>query len=248
VTVGCGPMGGFGLSQEALLRFEVPDERIVHVATEPVRTEPQVLSSVNFYRCTGGNLVGGPERTAAFEVDADLNVHVHPAQPASAFALDVPPVEYVAWFTAPAEARVRLDVEERHSPMRNTPCQVAEEPLALDDKHQTTLMSRWMERPCDGPWCPGQSWDVSIGTTGGALEAQAIVVNGEANFSPGEIYICSGPCPQDTSSCEIVALDLLKGSRVRSKQTFAPGAVLHIGAPAAPYAEYFAVRLRVAPE
>jgi hypothetical protein len=248
VTLGCGPKGGHGPSQEALVRFEVPDERVVHVATEPVQAEPQVLSSINFYRCTGGNVIGTPERTAGFRLDADLGVHVDPAQPASAFMLDVPPGEYVAWLTAPEGARVRLDVEERRSPMRGTPCQAAEEPLALDDQRPTTLTSRWIERPCDGPWCPGRSWDVSIGATGGALEAQALVVNSGANLSPGELYICSEPCPEDTSKCEILALDTLDGGRVRSKQTFEPGAVLHVGAPAAPYAGYFAVRLRVAAE
>ena len=132
--------------------------------------------------------------------------------------------------------------------MRNTPCQAAEEPLALDDKHQTTLTSRWIERPCDGPWCPGQGWDVSIGGPGGALEAQALLVSGEANFSPGELYVCSEPCPEDTSHCEILTLDTQNGTRVRSNQTFEPGTVLHLGAPAAPYAGHFAVRLRVAAE
>lgn len=129
--------------------------------------------------------------------------------------------------------------------MRSTPCEPAEEPLALDDKHPTTLTTRWIERPCQGPWCPGQSWDVSIGTTRGALEAQ--VISSEPNFSPGELYICSESCPEDTSNCEVLALDP-EGRPVRSTQTFEPGAVLHLGAPAAPFADHFAVWLRVAPE
>jgi len=248
VTLGCGPWGGFGSSREAVLRFEVRNERIIHVTTEPVQVEPQAIPSVSFYRCSSGDAIGLPSITSGVLVGADHALHIDPARPGAAFALDVPPGEYVAWFMEIAEARVRLDVAERRSPMRNTPCQAAEEPLALDDKHQTTLTSRWIERPCNGPWCPGQSWDVSIGTTGGALEAQALVVNGEANLSPGEVYICSEPCPQGTSNCEILALDPVDGRPVRSKQTFEPGAVLHLGAPAAPYEGHFAVRLRVAPE
>ena len=248
VALGCGPSGGYGPTQETLFRFEVPKERTIHIATEPVPTEPQVVSTASFYRCAGGNAAGKPELAGGFLLDADRNVQVDPAQPAKAFALDVPPGEYVAWFVSPAETRIQVDVEAWGSPMRNATCQVAEEPLVLDDKHQTILTSRWNERSCNGPWCPGQSWDVSIGMTGGALEAQAIVVNNEANTSPGELYICSEPCPLDTSSCEIITLDTVKGSRVRSKQTFEPGTVLHLGAPAAPFAEYFNVRLRVAPE
>jgi len=245
VAMGCGPLGVYG---NTLFRFEVPTERTLRIATEPVATEPQALSFVSFYHCADGNAIGKPERAGGFLVDADLNVHLDPAQPARAFALDVPPGEYAAWFSTPDEARIHVDVEERGSPMRNATCQVAEEPLVLDDKHQTILTSRWNERSCNGPWCPGQSWDVSIGMTGGALEAQAVVVNNEANTSPGELYICSEPCPLDTSKCEIMTLDTVKGSRVRSKQTFEPGTVLHLGAPAAPFAEYFNVRLRVAPE
>jgi hypothetical protein len=126
--------------------------------------------------------------------------------------------------------------------MRNPPCEPAEEPLILDDNHPTTLTSRWVERPCEGPWCPGQGWDVSIGAMGGALEAETLM---SADFSPHELYICSEPCPQDAGSCEVVALN---DQPARSKQTFAPGTVLHLGAPAAADAGYFAVTLRVAPE
>lgn len=249
LTLGCGPSGVSGLNQEAVLRFEVPKERIIRVTTEPIQAEPQVVPSVGFYRCTGGDAIGKKGSTAGIQLGADHSLHIDPAQPANAFALDVAPGKYVAWFTALAEARVHVNIEERKSPMSNTPCQAAEEPLALDDKHQTILTSRWIERPCSGPWCPGQGWDVSIGATGGALEAQTLQTNnGEAIFSPGKLLICSDSCPQDTSNCEIIALDPLKGSRVRSKQTFEPGAVVHVGAPAASDAEYFAVQLRVAPK
>lgn len=245
-TLGCGPMGELSI-QEALLRFEVPNDRILHVTMDPVPTDPYFSSSVSFHRCTGGDVTGLPVGTAGTFVGPDRNFHIDPAQPGSAFALDVPPGEYMAWFQSPGEPRIHVDVEERRSPMRNIACQPAEEPLALSDTHPTTLTTRWIERPCQGPWCPGQSWDVSIGATGGALEAQIILVGDEPNFSPGELYICSDPCPEDASHCELLALDP-DGRPVLSKQVFAPGAVLHLGAPAAPFADRFAVRLRVAPQ
>ena len=248
VSLGCGPLGGFGGMRSALLRFEIPKEHILRIATEPAQTEPQVLSTVSFYRCAGGDAVGVFSPTAPYQWDADRDLHVDPMQPGSVFALDVPPGEYVAWIQANAEARVDVDVEEAKSPMRKTACQAAEEPLALDHERQTTLTSRWIDRPCDGPWCPGQGWDVSIGPTGGLLEAQPLIMNQEANISPHEIYICSEPCPQNANQCEILALDTAYGVPARSTQTFEPGTVLHLGAPAAPYAGYSAVRLRVAPE
>jgi len=130
--------------------------------------------------------------------------------------------------------------------MRNTACQAAEQPLALDDEHPTVLASRWIDRPCQGPWCPGQSWDVSIGATGGALEAQ--VVADEANLSPGAIYLCSEPCPVDASQCEVLDLDSANLQPARSKQTFEPGAVVYLGAPAAPFTDHFAVQLQLIPE
>ena len=248
MTLGCGPTGADLTMREATFRFEVPNGRIIHVATEPDQMDPLAGSLVSFHRCTGGDAIGSFGPTAMWQLDADANLHIDPAQPGNAFALDVPPGEYVAWFMAPGEARVHVGVEERKSPMRNTPCQTAEEPLALDHEHSTTLTSRWIDRPCDGPWCPGEGWDVSIGPTGGALEVRAIVDNHEANLSPHELYICSEPCPQDTSHCEVLALDTERGVPSQSKQTFEPGAVLHLGAPAAPYEGHFAVRLRVAPK
>jgi len=244
VTLGCGPSTATTGLYETLLRFDVPNERTFRVVTEPLSP-----SNVGFFRCSGGDTIGFTELTARFHWEADGNFSFLPGQKGSAFALDVPPGEYVAWFTGSVEDRIHLDVEERRSPMRNTVCQAAEEPLALDDKHPTTLTTRWIERPCQGPWCPGQSWDVSIGATGGALEVQAIVVNGEANLSPGELYICSEPCPQDASHCEVVVLDPQQSAGAAfSKQVFEPGAVLHLGAPSAPFVDHFAVRLRVAPE
>lgn len=248
VTFGCGHLG-FSSIQESVFRFDVPNDRLFHVTMDPVPTEPYFSSVVSFYRCTGGSAIGQSVRTAGIRAGADRKFHLDPMRPGSAVALDVPPGEYVAWFQRPGpeEARVHVDVEERRSPMRNTACEPAEEPLALDDKHPTTLATRWIERPCDGPWCPGQSWDVSIGATGGALEARTLDVNGTANFSPGELYICSAPCPEDTSQCEILALNP-RGQPVQSTQTFEPGTVLYLGAPAAPFADRFAVELRVASE
>jgi len=245
-TMGCGPWGG--ITNEALLRFEVPKDRLLHITMDPVETDPYFSVGVNFYRCAGGDAIGTFTRAIQARVDwADRNWHIDPAQPGGAVALDVLPGEYVAWFQGSEETGIHFDVEERLSPMRNTACQPAKEPLALDDKHPTTLTTRWIERPCQGPWCPGQSWDVSIGPTGGALEAQALAFGTEPNFSPGELYICAEPCPKDTSKCEVLTLDP-EGRPVRSTQTFAPGAVLHLGAPAAPFADRFSVRLRVVPQ
>ena len=246
VALGCGPNAALPVLREAILRFEVPEDRIVHLTTEPVLSDPQSIPRVKFYRCGGGDVVGTGNATSGRVAGADGAFHVDPARPGAAFALDVPPGEYVAWFDANeigVEARVRVDLAEQPSPMRSAACQAAEEPLALDDKHPTRLASRWIERPCQGPWCPGQSWDVSIGATGGALE----VVSCGAEFSPGEIYICSDPCPEDASECEVLVLDP-EGGRVQSKQIFEPGAVLHLGAPAAVYADRFVVQLRVAPQ
>jgi hypothetical protein len=251
VALGCGPMGAFPTVQEAVLPFEVPKDRIVHLTTEPVPAEPQAFPSVAFYRCAGGDVVGKSNNTSGLVGGADHALHIDPAQPGEAFALDVPPGEYVAWFQAAeggAGARVRVDVAEQRSPMRNIACQGAEQPLALDDKHPTVLASRWIERPCQGPWCPGQSWDVSIGATGGTLEAQALSVRGEANFSPGALYICSEPCPVDASQCDVLDLDPANPQPARSKQTFEPGAIVHLGAPAALFADRFVVRLRLIPE
>jgi hypothetical protein len=240
VALGCGPQS----MQEAVLRFEVPKDRTVRLTTEPVPAEPQSFPSVGFYRCVGGDVVGTFNMTSGAVPGADHALHIDPAWPGEAFALDVPPGEYVAWFQGGAEARVHVDVADQPSPMRNTACQGAEQPLALDDKHPTVLASRWVDRPCQGPWCPGQGWDVSIGPTGGALSAR--VVGG--NFSPGALYICSEPCPVDASLCEVLDLDPANPQLARSKQTFEPGAVVHLGAPAAPFADHFAVSLRLVPE
>lgn len=245
VTLGCGP-GGDSAFPEAVRRFQVTDEAILQVTMDPQPADPYIWSYATFYRCSGGDVTGVSLRTAGARV-ADGELHIDPAQPGSAVALNVPPGEYVAWLSAPGEARIHVGVEQRGSPMRDAACKPAEEPLALSDTHPTTLTTRWVERPCVGPWCPGQSWDVSIGETGGALEASFAGLNLGKSFSPSELYICAAPCPEDTSQCEILALDP-KGRPVRSAQTFAPGTVLHLGAPAAPYADRFAVWLRAAPE
>lgn len=246
VTLGCGQLGGLLSNREAIRRFEVPSQRIFHLITEPDPAAPSAVSQVSFHRCSGGNAIGYSGLTAGL-LFADGQLSIDPARPGAAFAMDVPPGEYVAWFRGGSDARLRLAAEERQTPMRET-CQPAEEPLALDDDHQTTLSSRWADQPCHGPWCPGQSWYVSIGEKGGAMEAQAIVVNDQASLSPAEIYLCAEPCPAGTSRREVLTLDTQDSIATRSQQVFPPGAVLHLGAPAAPSAGHFALRLRVAPE
>lgn len=244
VTLGCATTGASN-QPEALRRFEVPEGGTVYVTTEPLQAAYEKPPRVQFYRCTGGGANGVFEHTSGFGVNADGKAGLDPAEPTRTFALNVSPGAYVAWFTGREEATINVKLVERGSPMRDTPCQAAEDPLVLEDERQTTLMTRWIERPCDGPWCPGQGWDVSIGATGGAVEAQ--IVSAGASFSPGEIYICSDPCPEDASECEVLVLDP-EGGQVQSKQIFEPGAVLHLGAPTAVYADRFSVELRVAPQ
>ena len=238
----CGPTEGYGPFGlvEAIRRMSVPESRIVHITSETeVQPDAKAIPMAYLYGCSGGEAIGTSWLIGGFPGTTTGSVK-------RSLALDVPPGEYVAWFIASPGARVQLDVEERGSPMRDAACQPAEEPLPLDDEHQTLLTSRWSERECNGPWCPGKAWDVSIGGKGGALEVQPPLSLDQR--TPSELYICSESCPQDASSCEIVPIDVVNLQPVRSTQTFAPGTVLHLGAPAAPDAAYFTMRLRVAPE
>lgn len=239
LTLGCGPSGLPLAAKEALFRFEVPEDRMMVVTTEPAATEPQALSTIGFYRCSGGDALGYTPPTASFL--SEREVALDPSRLGYAFALDVPPGAYTAWLSAPGEARVDVAAEPRRSPMRGADCQPAEEPLVLDHTHQTMLASRWVDRPCQGPWCPGHGWDVAIGAKGGALEAQALF-GGDGTFTVERLYICSDLCPAEASACEV--LDLSHPGAVKSKQTFAPGAVVHVGAP---QAGHFLIQLRVAP-
>jgi hypothetical protein len=243
VALGCGPTesyGEYGLA-EAIRRFSVPEDRTIHITTEmDVQPDAGIVPKVSLYRCSGGDVIGSSAPAGGLPWSTPTDVVKR------SFALDVPPGEYVAWFIADRGSRVHVDVEERGSPMRDAACQPADEPLLLDDERQTLLTSRWTERPCNGPWCPGKGWDVSIGGKGGALQVHALLSR-KAEHSPTELYICSEPCPQDPSSCEIIPIDVANMQPVRSIQTFAPGTVLHLGAPAAPDGAHFVVLLSVGP-
>jgi hypothetical protein len=248
IRLGCGTNGISRFNREALLRVHVPEGKTLHLATRPAYSDPAVSSVYDFHRCTGGQAFGAKEHTAWY-IGVDGVLKFDPAQLWNASAIDVPPGDYVAWFSSLSEAELSLELTERGSPMRAAGCAVAEEPLALGHDFQTTLASRWVDRPCEGPWCPGKQWDVKIGSTGGALEAQAaVILNTEGEFSPQQLYVCSEPCPDDWNTCELLDLDTKSGTRVQTKQSFAPGTVLHLGAPNAPDPEHFTLRLRVAPE
>lgn len=245
VALGCGPSRGFGPSnQDALLRFEVPEDRMLHITTDAVPTEPQGFAGVNFYRCHGGDVMGSFVPTSGSGVDADRRPIIAPEWPGSVFALDVPPGQYVAWLWGSENPRVRVDVEERGSPMTSG-CQVAEDPLVVEHERLTFLSSRFIDRPCQGPWCPGQSFDVVVGPTGGYLQAFATATDDGVTPSPAELYVCSYPCPEDASHCEVLDLDPASLSYDRTAGAFPPGTLLHLGAPAAPFEGHFTVALRL---
>ncbi|MEJ7732934.1 MAG: hypothetical protein WKG00_27525 [Polyangiaceae bacterium] len=249
VTMGCGTTGSSALNHEALRRFDIPEGRMVNIRTRPAHSESQLLSVVNFQRCAGGYVLGNAEETARYTIEDDGNFGIHAEVSSAAFALDVPPGDYLAWFSSLGDATVSVELEDQASPMRAADCNPAEAPLELGQDLVTTLASRWVDRSCEGPWCPGQSWDISTGPTGGVLEAQAVVIgNTDAAFSPLELYVCSEPCPQDASSCEVLTLETGLGKLIRSEQVFEPGTVLHLGAPEAPDGEHFTLRLRIASE
>lgn len=91
VTLGCGPSGGYLGLQEALLRFEVPNDRVIHIVTEPVPTNPKGIPLAAFYRCTGGDAIGNFVWTFGFpRPGLDGKPQIDPAQPGRAFLLDVP--------------------------------------------------------------------------------------------------------------------------------------------------------------
>jgi hypothetical protein len=90
---------------------------------------------------------------------------------------------------------------------------------------------------------------VITGDTAGALEVMAVtVLNADRDFSPAELYVCTEPCPESADQCEVVTLNLEMNEPIRTKQVFAPGTVLHLGAPNAPNPEHFVIRLWVDPE
>ena len=249
VHLRCGPTGDLSFNRDALLRFEVPEGgRLPRFRTTPVKTNPAVSSLMELYRCDGGQVLGFPEHTAGLQFDDDGELQFDPAQPSSELAFDVPAGNYLARFVSHTEADVHVDVEDQPSPMRGAGCAPAAQPLALGRDFQTTLGSRWAERPCDGPWCPGAGFDVSVGAPGGVLEVQApVILDVETNFAPEKLYVCTEPCPANPSDCEVLVLDTEQGSKVRTQQTFASGTVLYLGAPYAPDSERLTIKMRVVP-
>ena len=243
VLLQSGLSGGFGGA--AIFRFDIHAGRTIQISTAPKITEPQAASFVDFYRCPRGNVMAYGEFTAGFLLDKNLHFSVNPKKPTRRFILDEPPGQYVARFVSLNTPSIHVEMTESSSPMRSG-CTPANEPLVLQDKQQVILTSRWQDRPCSGFWCPGHSWDVMVQRSG-KIAFEAAVVNDEAPATPDKLYLCSDPCPTDPVQCEEVPLDVSTGRSVQSKQTFAPGSIVHIGAPLAPLKEHFSVRMRLVP-
>ncbi|MBK9266214.1 MAG: hypothetical protein IPM54_41320 [Polyangiaceae bacterium] len=245
VHPGCGPSGSFLSFQQALFRFHVTEGKTLHALTTPVVTQPQPLTRVSFFRCEGGDIMGRENLTAGFLFDKNEGWHLDPARATRRFTLDVPGGDYVAWFSVNANTAIQTKLESSN-PMRRG-CIPATEPLTLAENEEVVLTSRWMERACIGFWCPGHSWDVSIGSRGGSIAFGGAVVNGDMPYAPDKVYLCSDPCPTYPDQCEVVMLDPMAPTRRASKQTFAPGTIVHIGAPLAPMKTHFSLHMRLIP-
>ncbi len=130
---------------------------------------------------------------------------------------------------------------------RNATHFVAPSPQRLLDRFPFQCStSRWMERACNGFWCPGYGWDVAIGPTGGAVHLSMYLHSGTQVF-PDKVYLCSKPCPASPDECEVLSLDPTGATRPQSKHEFPPGTIVHIGVPLAPLKEHFSLRMRLIP-
>jgi hypothetical protein len=242
----CGPTGGFGAMREAVFKFQIEDDQSMHITTAPSQSAPIELSFVDFYRCESGNVSANNEYTFGFILDNKHDLIVDPHRSSLHHVLDAPPGDYVAWFMSPAETQIHVEVEDSGSPMREG-CTPGVSPLPLMNNQELVLTTRWSDHACSGFWCPGHSWDVVIGSEG-AIGWDPLFNNGAmAPFIPEKLYLCSDPCPTDPNACETLTLDANTGKPAQSKQTFAPGTIVHIGAPLAPLKEHFSVRMRLVP-
>lgn len=244
IDFSCGPQGYAG---EAITRFTIAADRAAHLITEAGMSDPQLLSYSMVERCSGGSFLPVSERTAGLVIDENRHLVIDPAHKTHQWVIDAPPGEYMARFSAGFNETPLLHAEVLQTPslMRDA-CAPAAEPLVIADNQFITLSSRWQERPCNGFWCPGYGWDVKIGPQGGALEAWPVVINGRAMYSPNKIYLCTDPCPTNISQCEMLTFDIDAGVSGKSTQVFAPGTVVHVGAPVSPYDEHFSLRMRIA--
>ncbi len=246
VKLGCGPSSGTSEQFVAMGRFRVNSERTQHIVAAPAMVGPQAITQANIYHCSMGSLLGQPMTAAGYVISQDGKVVVNPTRPTRRFILDVPEGDYFASFASSAQTQIGIEMTDSTTPMRNG-CTPATEPLVLRDTDDIVLTSRWMDRPCSGFWCPGHSWDVVIGPTGGSIILSAMKLNGEMPYSSDTVYLCSEPCPTDASKCEAVSLDPSGTTGPQSKQVFAPGTIVHMGAPLAPLKEHFSLRMRLVP-
>jgi len=184
---------------------------------------------------------------SGFRFDARLGLYVDPMRPSRRFVLDVPPGDYVAWFSAQEQTETQTESIQSSSPMRDS-CTAATDPLMLRAKEDVVVTSRWTERPCNGFWCPGHGWDVAVGPTGGTIHIAMYRMSAEV--LPDQIYLCSDPCPTEATQCETLMQDYYEDQPLgtfRSKQEFAPGTIVHVGAPVDPMKEHFSVRMLLIP-
>lgn len=247
VALGCGPDGYSGISREGIFRFQIGNGQPKQIITEPLVTDPQLVSMVNFFRCEGGSALPARTFTADYIIDgAPPTVTVDPARNTRRFIFDAPAGDYFAWFYAPSDASIHAQLVDAPSPMRDGSCAPAAEPLLMAENETIVLSSRWMDRTCSGFYCPGYGWDVKIGSTGGAIEVYPWVTEGRVMFSPTKIYLCSDACPTSSEECEVLTFDPEVSPKImKSQQVFAPGTIVHVGAPPAPYYEHFSMHMRV---
>jgi hypothetical protein len=247
--MGCDPYGFGKLSESksGIFRFHIDNDRPMQVITAPHITDPQAWSSVNFLSCSGGSALPFASATADFHIEGKpVAITVDPVRTKRRFVFDAPAGDYFVRFGAyNSIASIRAEMVDAMSPMRAT-CAPAVEPLLMVESETIVLSSRWMNRECNGFWCPGYNWDVKIGPKGGAIEVLPWTTEGRVMFSPPKVYLCSDPCPTNTNQCEMLVFDAEASSKVvQSKQVFAPGTVVFIGAPLASYQEHFALQMRI---
>ncbi len=244
IDLECGPEG---YGNQGVFRFQIGENQAAQIVTAPHVSDPQVLPSVTLHRCSGGNAMVSAMTTSGFKAGPNKTLIIDPEYPNHQFLLDAPAGDYVAWFWAMDPVSIDIQSTGLPSPMRDG-CTPAAEPVLLEKGRALSLSSRWTERACQGFWCPGRSWDVKIGPTGGSLRAGPFTFDGRPLYSPNNIYVCSNPCPTTLDQCEQLVFNQNGEISAKSQQVFAPGTVVHVGAPLSPYPEHFQLLMRLETE